>query len=149
MKYQHRFRVHAPLDAVAEFHRQADSMAAITPPLVPVQMRQTPPRLKDGDQMEFRMWLGPLPVGWRAQIKQVSPTGFSDEQLAGPFRHWIHRHTFVPIDQEVTEVVDEIQAGLRRHLLWGPVGLAMWLGLPMLFAYRGWKTRRLLENGEE
>jgi ligand-binding SRPBCC domain-containing protein len=146
VNYQHRFLVRAPLSAVAEFHRQADSMAAITPPLVPVQMQQTPPRLEDGDQMEFRMWLGPLPVRWRAHIGQVSPTGFSDQQLVGPFRHWVHRHTFVPVDEGGTAVVDEIQAGLRWHLLWGPVGLAMWLGLPLLFAYRGWKTRRLLEN---
>jgi hypothetical protein len=30
-------------------------------------------------------------------------------------------------------------------LSWGVIGLAMWLGLPFLFAFRAWKTRRLLE----
>ncbi|HRX05275.1 MAG TPA: hypothetical protein P5148_19150, partial [Anaerolineae bacterium] len=32
------------------------------------------------------------------------------------------------------------------HPIWGPVGLGMMLNLPLLFAYRGWQTRRLL-NG--
>lgn len=146
MKYRHRFQVRAPLSAVADFHSQSDSMAAITPPLMPLQMEPAPPRLQAGDQMAFTLWLGPLPVRWRAFIGQVSPTGFSDHQLEGPFRYWVHRHTFVSLDEGTTKVVDEIQAGLRWHPLWGAVGLAMWLGLPLLFAYRGWKTRRLLER---
>jgi len=146
MRFQHRFRVRAPLATVADFHNQADSMAAITPPFIPTQMLQTPPRLEEGDVMAFRMWFGPVPVRWQAVISQVSPTGFSDEQLEGPFRHWIHRHTFVSVDEQTTEVVDKVEATLKRHPLWGPIGLAMWLGLPLLFAYRGWKTRRLLER---
>ena len=35
---------------------------------------------------------------------------------------------------------------MRRHLLWGPVGLGMSLNLPVLFAYRQWQTRRLLDQ---
>lgn len=146
MKFQHRFRVDAPLDDVAEFHRRADSMAAITPPLMPVQLDPAPERMDSGDQMAFTMWLGPLPVRWRAYISQMSPAGFSDHQLEGPFRYWVHHHRFVPLDQYSTEVVDKVEAGLKWHGLWGLVGLAMWLGLPLLFAYRGWKTRRLLEG---
>jgi len=148
MRYQHRFRVRAPIAAVADFHSRADSMVAITPPLVPIQMEHTPARLSGGDEMAFTMWVGPLPVRWRARIDQTSPAGFSDRQLQGPFRHWLHHHTFVPLDEQTTEVVDQVEAGLRPHPLWGPLGLAMWLGLPLLFAYRGWKTRRLLEHRE-
>ena len=46
MRYQHRFRVRAPLAAVADFHSRADSMVAITPPFVPTQMEQTSSRLR-------------------------------------------------------------------------------------------------------
>ncbi len=146
MKFKHRFRVRAPLATVAEFHSQSSSMIAITPPLIPLRLENTPRTLGTGDEMAFTMWLGPIPVRWRAFIGQVSPDGFSDHQLEGPFRHWEHRHTFTPLDNHTTDVVDEIHARLRWHLLWGPVGLALWLGLPILFAYRGWKTRRLLEG---
>lgn len=96
--------------------------------------------------MDFILRLGPLPIHWQARIEGVSPTGFSDRQLAGPFAHWVHSHKFVPLTASETEVVDEIDLALKRHPLWGPVGLLIALGLPLLFAYRGWKTRRLVNN---
>jgi ligand-binding SRPBCC domain-containing protein len=96
--------------------------------------------------MDFTMWLGPLPLRWLARIEEVSPTGFTDRQLRGPFQEWIHRHTFVPVDESTTAVLDEIELKLRSHLLWGLVGLGMWLSLPLLFAYRAWKTRRLIQT---
>lgn len=145
MKYQHRFIVHAPIARVADFHSRASSMAAITPPPVVVRMRNTPAVLAEGDRMDFTMWLGPLPVRWVAQIEEVSPAGFQDRQLSGPFAHWVHRHSFTALDASTTAVTDEISLRLQPHLLWGPVGLGMRLGLPLLFAFRAWKTRRLLQ----
>ena len=53
--------------------------------------------------------------------------------------------TFVAVDEYTTDVLDEITTRLRPHLLWWPVGLGMQLGLPVLFAFRAWKTRRLLQ----
>ncbi len=146
MRYEHRFRVAAPVAAVAEFHSRAASMAAITPPPLIVRVHRAPARLGEGDEMEFTMWAGPLPLRWVARIEDVSPEGFTDRQLRGPFREWRHHHAFVQRADDVTEVVDRVDASLRRHVLWGPVGLAMWIGLPVLFVYRGWKTRRLLER---
>jgi ligand-binding SRPBCC domain-containing protein len=96
--------------------------------------------------MEFTMWLGPLPLRWLARIEDVSPTGFTDRQLRGPFREWVHRHTYVPVDEATTAVVDEIDLSLRRRLWWRLVGVGMWLSLPLLFAYRGWKTQRLIKT---
>lgn len=144
MKYRHRFEVKAPLTAVTDFHAQSASMGAITPPPAVVRIQRAPARLKEGDEMEFTLWLGPLAVHWLARIDDVSPTGFTDRQLRGPFWHWTHRHSFVPIDESTTAVVDEVDLGLRPHPWWGLVGLGMWLSMPLLFAYRGWKTRRLV-----
>jgi ligand-binding SRPBCC domain-containing protein len=144
MKYRHRFVVDAPLAAVADFHAQSASMGAITPPPIVVRVHNAPARLEEGDEMDFTMWLGPLPVRWLARIEDVSPTGFTDRQLRGPFQRWVHRHTFVPVDEANTAVVDEVDFSLRTHPWWGLIGLGMWLGLPLLFAYRGWKTRRLI-----
>jgi ligand-binding SRPBCC domain-containing protein len=144
VKYWHRFEVKAPLAVVADFHAQSDSMGAITPPPVVVRVRRAPARLKEGDEMEFTLWLGPLPVHWLARIEDVSSTGFTDRQLLGPFWHWTHQHSFVPVDESTTAVVDEVELSLRPHPWWGLVGLGMWLSLPLLFTYRGWKTRRLI-----
>ena len=146
MKYRHTFRVRAPLADVAGFHTSASSLKAITPPLIPMQLHHAPERMGNGDEMDFTMWMGPLPVRWEARVEDVSLTGFLDRQVRGPFEAWVHRHTFVQLAEGRTEVLDEVEARLKTHALWGLVGLAMWLGLPLLFAYRGWQTRRLLEG---
>jgi ligand-binding SRPBCC domain-containing protein len=145
MKYRHTFRVRAPLADVVDFHGRATSLSAVTPPLIPMRLHHAPERLGEGDEMAFTMWMGPLPVRWAARIEDVSPSGFVDHQVRGPFAVWSHRHSFVSEDGGMTTVVDEVTAQLKRHPFWGAVGLGMWLGLPLLFAYRGWKTRRLLE----
>lgn len=146
--YQHKFRVKAPLAAVAKFHAQSDSMGAITPPPIIAQVHQAPATLTEGDEMDFTLWLTLLPIRWLARIENVTPTGFTDRQLQGPFKTWVHRHTFVPVNATTTEVVDEIECSLRPHILWGPVGLGMRLTLPILFAYRGWKTKQILTSSK-
>lgn len=146
MKYQHSFKVQAPLSAVTHFHAQSASMGAITPPPTIVQLHSAPASLGEGDIMDFTLWLGPIPIHWVARIEQVHFNGFTDRQVQGPFTRWIHRHRFIPVDEATTEVIDEIEAILRPHPWWGLVGLGMWLTMPLLFAYRGWKTRRLLEK---
>lgn len=146
MPYQHSFTVHAPLDAVRRFHSQSASMGAITPPPVIVRVHAAPAILGEGDEMEFTLWLGPLPLRWRARIEQVTPISFVDRMVAGPFAAWVHRHSFVPVDASTTRVVDDVEVKPLRHWFWGPVGWGMKLSLPMLFAFRGWKTRRLLER---
>jgi ligand-binding SRPBCC domain-containing protein len=146
MIYTHRFTVRAPLAAVSTFHRQSASMGAITPPPIVVRVHEAPPILSAGDRMDFTMWLGPLPVRWVAQIEETEESGFIDRQIRGPFAEWVHRHTFIPVDEGVTEIRDEVKVQLHAESrFWQIVGFSMWLGLPILFAYRGWRTRRLLE----
>lgn len=144
MNYQHRFRVQAPVQAVADFHSYPDAMAAITPPPIFVQVHHAPPRVAEGQQMDFTMWLGPLPLRWQARFEDVTPTSFVDRMMQGPMRTWRHCHSFVAVDAETTDVVDEVEVEPRWHPVWGPVGLGMALNLPVLFAYRQWQTRRLL-----
>jgi ligand-binding SRPBCC domain-containing protein len=146
MKFVHRFRVKAPLQKVAEFHHRSSSMAAITPPPIRVQLHHAPAQVKDGDLMRFTLSLGPIPVRWLARFESVSGNGFIDRQIEGPFQDWIHKHEFTAIEDNLTEITDKVSAKFKANLLWRTVGVLMWLGLPSLFAYRSWKTKRLLER---
>lgn len=146
MKYRHTFRVNAPLLEVADFHARSASMGEITPPPVIVCLHRAPEILREGDQMDFTLWLGPLPVRWLASIENTSPNGFVDRQIEGPFSRWEHRHNFLPIDDSQTEIIDEISFAIKNHPVWGIVGLGMGISLPLLFAFRAWKTRRLLAS---
>lgn len=128
MNYTHRFEVRAPLAQVAEFHHRAASMVAITPPPIVVRIHRSPVVLEEGDEMDFTMWLGPLPLRWLARIENVSTNGFIDRQLHGPFAEWVHRHTFIPVDEQMTAVIDEIDMRLRAHPVWGLVGIGLQIG---------------------
>lgn len=147
MRYTHTFRVNAPQSAVADFHSRSASMPAITPPPMIVRVHAAPPRLTTGDVMDFTLWAGPIPVRWVARIEDASVEGFTDRQVRGPFAAWAHRHRFVRVDDRTTDVVDEVEAQLKRHPFWGLVGALMWAGMPVLFAFRGRRTKRLLEAG--
>jgi ligand-binding SRPBCC domain-containing protein len=146
MRFHHRFTVAAPLSVVRDFHSRSASMGAITPPPVIVQVHHAPEQLAEGDEMDFTMWLGPLPIRWRARIEQVTPVSFVDRQIEGPFAQWVHLHSFAPLDERRTEVVDDLEIKTSSHRFWRLVGWGMQLNLPVLFAYRQWKTRRLLEH---
>lgn len=146
MIYRHHFQVRAPLSQVASFHSRANSMAAITPPPIIIQMNHTPTTLAEGDEMDFTMWIGPFPLRWLARIEAVTDRGFTDRQLRGPFAEWVHCHTFAAADEQTTNIIDEITLHLQSNPLWRLVGLGMRLGLPVLFAYRAWKTRYILQG---
>jgi ligand-binding SRPBCC domain-containing protein len=145
VRFKHRFHVQAPLARVAEFHAQPASMAAITPPPMIVRIHGAPERLGSGDEMDFTLWAGPIPLRWVARIENASPEGFTDRQVRGPFASWRHDHGFVRVSETETDVVDQVEAELKRHPFWWLAGALMWIGMPVLFAYRGWKTRRILE----
>ena len=146
MQFRHVFQVNAPLTAILAFHARSASMGEITPLPIIVRLHHAPETLAEGDEMEFSLWLGPLPVRWSARIENVTPTGFSDRQLTGPFAEWIHSHQFIGMSPTTTKVVDGVTYKLKPNPLWFLVGLGMSLGLPFLFAYRAWKTKRILER---
>lgn len=148
-RFNHRFTVKAPLSRVVDFHQKPGSMAAITPPPIRVKFQQIPQILADGSEMAFTLWLGPLPVRWQARIENHSASGFTDRQLKGPFKEWVHVHSFELVNDTTTEVIDQVTLQLRPNLIWGLVGLGFYIGLPVLFRYRAWKTRRLLERRSE
>lgn len=152
LHFERRFTVRAPLERVVDFHRRPAGLKAITPPVVPMRfLGRVPELLAPGDELTFRLWAGPLPIVWSSRIEELDgaadgTTGFLDRQLRGPFAHWLHRHRFHAADAGATAVHDEIEARLSHHPLWWLVGAKMWLGLPVMFAYRRWRTRRLLQG---
>jgi ligand-binding SRPBCC domain-containing protein len=146
LTFCHEYILSAPVAAVADFHSRPTSMAAITPPPILVQIHRAPARLGEGDEMEFTLWFGPLPLRWLVRIEQVTPISFVDRQVRGPFAHWVHHHTYVPLNPTTTRVVDRVEAQSSNNWFWKLIGQGMWLGMPLLFAYRAWRTRHLLKQ---
>ena len=145
-QYRHEFQVDAPIERVAEFHRSTKALKLLTPPPLYVQFNNLQP-LFEGSVADFTLWFGPLPINWVAVHSEVNPLeGFTDTQVKGPFETWVHRHTFRSLDHNTCEVIDEIQAEPEKSLFWGILSRLMWLNLPLLFAYRAWRTRQAVEG---
>ena len=149
MRYTHRLLIQASLESVMEFHRAASSLASITPPFFFMGDLEAPDPLQEGSLLSFKLWLGPLPVRWQSRIENMNPAGFDDIQVSGPFERWVHTHSFEAASPTSCWVVDRVEFRLRRHPYWFLLGGLMALGLPILFAYRGWKTKSMLESSSQ
>ena len=99
-----------PLDEVFDFFSRAENLAAITPPWLKFEITTpTPIEMKKGALIDYKIRVHGIPIRWRTEITDWDPPrGFVDEQTKGPYRVWIHRHTFEARD-DGTLVRDTIQ----------------------------------------
>ena len=144
-----RFRVKASPEAVSIFHHGTSALKRLTPPPVFVRLEHVEP-LAEGSKSAFTMWFGPLPVRWLAVHSAVDPAcGFTDTQARGPFKRWVHQHSWQRLDDGTTLMEERIEfdhhPGLRGLLT--KVLFARPL-IRMMFFYRRWMIRRAVETGQ-
>jgi ligand-binding SRPBCC domain-containing protein len=145
-QFRHEFQVNAPIERVAEFHRNTKALKLLTPPPLFVKFNQIEP-MGEGSRADFTLWLGLIPIRWMAVHTAVHSTdGFTDTQVEGPFQTWVHRHSFKQMTDDTTKIIDEIEGQPSNHIFWGIVSRFMWLTLPILFSYRAGQTRRAVEG---
>jgi ligand-binding SRPBCC domain-containing protein len=134
---------------VYAFFADPDNLERITPPELRFRITERPPgSLRAGSLIRYRLRLLGVSFDWLTEISQWDPPhSFVDEQLAGPYRSWIHTHTFVS-DHGGTTVHD----GVRYRLPLWPAGELAWplvhLQLRRIFAYRARALRSVLLGDE-
>jgi len=144
--FDYRFVVNASPEAVRDFHGDTSALKRLTPPPTIVQLHSIEP-LAEGSVSEFTLWVGPLPLRWKAVHRDVSDRGFTDVQAAGPAAKWEHTHSFVPLPDGRTEIREHIEYE-HKPGFWGLVTrmLFSWPSLWFMFGYRRWVTRRALDR---
>ena len=147
--FNYQFTVNASLEAVREFHSDTSALKRLTPPPTIVQLHEIEP-LGEGSVSRFTLWVGPLPLRWKAVHRDVSERGFTDVQTEGPAQKWEHTHTFTPVSSDVTEVREHIEFEHKRGF-WGAVTRILFArpSLVLMFAFRKQATRWYLrrQNG--
>ena len=99
-----------PREQVFEFFCSAENLNLMTPPWVRFSIvTPTPIEMGLGTIIDYRISLYRVPFKWRSEISVWDPPySFCDFQVSGPYRYWLHRHTFeeTPEGTLVTDRVD-------------------------------------------
>jgi ligand-binding SRPBCC domain-containing protein len=89
-----------PLKEIFPFFADAGNLEALTPPWLRFEILSPMPMvMRVGATIEYRLRLRGIPVRWQSEITVWEPPlRFVDEQRRGPYRRWIHEHTFTQCD---------------------------------------------------
>jgi ligand-binding SRPBCC domain-containing protein len=133
----------APVAVVFAFHEREDALALLSPPFPPVRVVSRSGGIAAGARVDLRIG----PVRWLAiHTAYERHRLFVDEQMAGPFASWVHRHEFESIDAQTSRLTDHVRftlpGGAAVNALFGSI--VAWSLRPM-FVHRHRITRRMCE----
>jgi ligand-binding SRPBCC domain-containing protein len=85
-----------PRDEVFRFFADAANLEGLTPPWLHFEILTPAVVLRPGARIDYRLRLYGMPLRWQSEITRWEPPDlFVDEQRRGPYRRWVHTHTFV------------------------------------------------------
>jgi len=135
--------IDAPVEAVFAFHEREDALPRLSPPFPPVRVVSRAGGIRAGARVELRIG----PIRWLAVHTVYEPNVlFVDEQAAGPFASWVHRHEFERLGPRTTRLTDRVEfqlpGGALVNALLGQ--LVAWSLVPM-FRFRHQVTKQACE----
>jgi ligand-binding SRPBCC domain-containing protein len=134
-----------PPQEIFPFFADARNLETLTPPWLNFRIfTPIPITMKEGALIDYRLRVRGFPVRWRTRINVWQPPHrFVDEQLRGPYRQWIHEHTF-EVKNDGTLARDIVRYAvpfdfLVHHLLVRP-------DIEKIFQYRAAELRKRFTN---
>lgn len=139
--YESEILLDRPVDEVFSFFSEARNLEVLTPDFLRFEvLTPEPVEMGPGTRIDYRLRLRGIPLRWQSEITVWEPPRrFVDEQRRGPYRAWIHEHTFEARDGATVARdrvrYDHLGGRLVNRLLVAP-------DIERIFAYR----RRKLEE---
>jgi hypothetical protein len=129
-----------PVSAEEAFawHERPGAFERLAPPWERIEVLERSGGIQEGARTVVRVHAGPVSLRWVAQHRDYVPgRRFVDEQVEGPFSHWIHQHLFEPLGPSTSRYTDRIEFAPPFGTLGAAAG--MWLARPRterMLAYR-------------
>lgn len=104
-----------PVAEIFPFFADARNLERITPEWLQFRVLTPGPiTMQPGTRINYQLRLHGFPVRWQSEITAWEPPyRFVDEQRRGPYRMWVHEHTFEPCGNG-TRCRDVV-----RYAVWG------------------------------
>ena len=135
--------VHAPVERVFGFHEREDALRLLSPAVPRVRVLRRTDGIETGSRIELRIG----PFLWIALHTAYEKNRlFADEQIAGPYAKWIHRHEFEAMGA-ATRLTDRVEYRLPGGVWMNRLlGWVVQLGLHQMFRQRHRATRHHCEK---
>ena len=104
-------RIAASLPAVFEFFSTPENLERITPESMKFRITDGPGRrLREGDLIRYSIRVFGIPMRWTTRIVMWRDgEAFADLQERGPYRYWLHTHTFRETGANEVEMTDVVE----------------------------------------
>ena len=146
--FEREMTIPRPLAEVFPFFADAENLEALTPPWLHFRiLTPTPIPMAVGTLIEYEIRFRGMPIRWRTKITDWEPPHrFVDEQLSGPYRQWIHEHTF-------TETADgtRMKDVVRYAVLGGRLVNRLFVAseVERIFEYRTERLREIFADSKD
>jgi ligand-binding SRPBCC domain-containing protein len=136
-----------PIDEVFEFFSNANNLQAITPWWLSFKVLTPGPiKIRAGTHIDYKLRIRGIPVRWQTEITEWTPPyRFVDVQKRGPYRRWVHEHTFTE-QNGGTQCRDFVRYAVRGGALINRLFVRR--DVEKIFNHRQKKMRELLAVAE-
>lgn len=144
-RFRHTFTVNCDIDTVWKFYTDIKHLEVITPKDMQFRIVKANQVLTQGSEVYLS---GKLMTksAWHSKITYLKPYTYVDEMLSGRFKTWKHLHKFQKIDDNSTEVIDEIDFELPYGFLGRMLEGYVYNRLQEVFIHRKAATIKALET---
>lgn len=113
MKYrilQTETLIQATREVVFDFFSKAENLNKITPENLQFKILTPQPiDMEKGTLIDYQLKLLSLPFYWQTEITHWEPPfKFVDTQVKGPYKRWVHEHTFLEKGNQ-TLMIDKVE----------------------------------------
>jgi ligand-binding SRPBCC domain-containing protein len=133
------------IDEIFPFFSDAGNLEKITPKFLKFEILEKE-EMKEGAKLVYSIKVHHLPMKWRTNIAKWDPPHcFIDEQISGPYKKWVHTHSFEK-NAQGTLMTDSVDYEVSGWILSPLVHLFVRKDIEKIFSHREKILKEIFEK---